>query len=130
MAERHPAAVTVAGLSSDIFRAEISALLASPSYDALVVIVGSSGLARPELAGGPVLESLAESPKPLVVYVSPGAPSIVQYLNRNGVPAFESPEGCAAGLGALARVSEMTAPTPTPPPKERGETPPNPPPPP
>jgi acetate---CoA ligase (ADP-forming) len=97
--------VTLAGLSSDIFRSAISTLLASPSYDALVVIVGSSGLARPELAGGPVLEAAAESEKPLAVYVSPGAPSIVQYLNRNGVPAFESPEGCAAGLGALAKVS-------------------------
>jgi acyl-CoA synthetase (NDP forming) len=114
MAERNPVDVTLAGLSSDIFRSAISTLLASPSYDALVVIVGSSGLARPELAGGPVLESLAESPKPLVVYVSPGAPSIVQYLNRNGVPAFESPEGCAAGLGALARVSLRESPTPGP----------------
>jgi acetate---CoA ligase (ADP-forming) len=102
---RNPVDVTLAGLSSDIFRSAISALLASPSYDALVVIVGSSGLAQPELAGGPVLESLGESEKPLLVYVSPGAPNIVQYLNRNGVPAFECPEGCAAGLAALARVS-------------------------
>jgi acyl-CoA synthetase (NDP forming) len=107
---RNPIDVTLAGLSSDIFRSAISALLASPTYDALVVIVGSSGLARPELAGGPVLESLSESDKPLVVYVSPGAPSIVQYLNRHGVPAFDSPEGCAAALAALARVS--MAPTP------------------
>jgi acyl-CoA synthetase (NDP forming) len=102
---RNPVDVTLAGLSSDIFRSAISALLASPSYDALVVIVGSSGLTQPELAGGPVLESLGESEKPLLVYVSPGAPNIVQYLNRNGVPAFENPEGCAAGLAALARVS-------------------------
>ena len=102
---RNPVDVTLAGLSSDIFRSAISALLGSPSYDALVVIVGSSGLAQPELAGGPVLESLGESDKPLLVYVSPGAPNIVQYLNRHGVPAFDSPEGCAAGLAALARMS-------------------------
>ena len=57
MAERNPVDVTLAGLSSDIFRSAISSLLASPSYDALVVIVGSSGLARPELAGGPVLDA-------------------------------------------------------------------------
>ena len=105
MAERNPVDVTLAGLSSDIFRSAISALLESPSYDALVVIVGSSGLAQPELAGGPVLEAVGGSEKPLLVYVSPGAPSIVQYLNRNGVPAFESPEGCSAGLAALARTS-------------------------
>jgi acetate---CoA ligase (ADP-forming) len=108
MAERNPVDVTLAGLSSDIFRSAISALLASPSYDALVVIVGSSGLAQPELAGGPVLEAVAGSDKPLLVYVSPGAPSIVQYLNRNGVPAFESPEGCAAGLAALARMADRS----------------------
>jgi acyl-CoA synthetase (NDP forming) len=102
---RNPVDVTLAGLSSDIFRSAISGLLASPSYDALVVIVGSSGLAQPELAGGPVLEAVQGSEKPLLVYVSPGAPSIVQYLNRAGVPAFDSPEGCAAGLAALARVS-------------------------
>jgi len=105
MAERNPVDVTLAGLSSEIFRSAISALLDSPSYDALVVIVGSSGLAQPELAGGPVLEAVGGSEKPLLVYVSPGAPNIVQYLNRNGVPAFESPEGCAAGLAALARMS-------------------------
>jgi acyl-CoA synthetase (NDP forming) len=115
---RNPVDVTLAGLSSDIFRSAISALQASPTYDALVVIVGSSGLARPELAGGPVLEALADSDKPLLVYVSPGAPSIVQYLNRNGVPAFESPEGCAAGLGALARFSSNLTPQP---PLRRGE---------
>ena len=111
MAERNPVDVTLAGLSSDIFRSAISALLESPSYDALVVIVGSSGLAQPELAGGPVLEAVGGSEKPLLVYVSPGAPSIVQYLNRNGVPAFESPEGCAAGLAALARVSRARRPS-------------------
>ncbi|MGE3270979.1 MAG: acetate--CoA ligase family protein, partial [Chloroflexota bacterium] len=115
MAERNPVDVTLAGLRSDLFRSAISALLASPSYDALVTIVGSSGIAQPELAAGPVLESLAESDKPLLVYVSPSAPNIVSYLNRRGVPAFDSPEGCAAALSALAREPAATAPvSPTP----------------
>jgi acyl-CoA synthetase (NDP forming) len=110
MATRNPVDVTLAGLDSNIFRSCISALLDSPSYDSLVVIVGSSGLAQPELAGGPVLEAAAGSDKPVLVYVSPGAPSIVQYLNRQGVPAFESPEGCAAGLAALAHQSRSPHP--------------------
>jgi acyl-CoA synthetase (NDP forming) len=114
LATRNPVDVTLAGLSSDIFRSCISSLLASASYDALVVIVGSSGLAQPELTGGPVLEALKESEKPLLVYVSPGAPNIVQYLNRQGVPAFESPEGCAAALAALARVAPTPSPSPAP----------------
>jgi acyl-CoA synthetase (NDP forming) len=110
LAERNPIDVTLAGLDSAIFRSAISALLASPTYDALVVIVGSSGIEQPELAAGPVLESLAESNKPLLVYVSPSAPNIISYLNRRDVPAFDTPEGCAAALAALGRASEVRSP--------------------
>ena len=42
--DRNPIDVTLAGLQPDLLRGAIKALLASPSYDALVVIVGSSGL--------------------------------------------------------------------------------------
>jgi acetate---CoA ligase (ADP-forming) len=103
LAARNPVDVTLAGLRSDLFRSAIAALLASPTYDALVTIVGSSGIAQPELAAGPVLEALAESEKPILVYVSPYAPNIIQYLNRRGVPAFDTPDGCAAALAALAQ---------------------------
>jgi acyl-CoA synthetase (NDP forming) len=101
--DRNPIDVTLAGLSSDIFRAAIGALLDSPTYDVVGVIVGSSGLSQPELAAGPVLEAVERSDKPVFVYVSPSAPNIVQYLNRRGVPAFDTPEGCAAALAALAK---------------------------
>ncbi|MCC7369902.1 MAG: acetate--CoA ligase family protein [Chloroflexi bacterium] len=101
MAERNPVDVTLAGLRSDLFKSAIAALLASPTYDALVTIVGSSGIAQPELAAGPVLDCLRETDKPILVYVSPYAPNIIQYLNRHGVPAFDTPEGCAAALAAL-----------------------------
>lgn len=108
LAQRNPVDLTLAGLRSDIFRSAIAALLASPTYDALVIIVGSSGIAQPELAAGPVLEALTESDKPLLVYVSPYAPNIVAYLNRRGVPAFDTPEGCAAALSAMARAATPT----------------------
>jgi acyl-CoA synthetase (NDP forming) len=45
--DRNPIDVTLAGLQPDLLRGAISALLDSPSYDALAIIVGSSGLARP-----------------------------------------------------------------------------------
>ena len=50
--DRNPIDVTLAGLQPDLLRGAIRALLASPSYDALVVIVGSSSLAMPELMAG------------------------------------------------------------------------------
>jgi acyl-CoA synthetase (NDP forming) len=73
----------------------------SPSYDALVVVVGSSGLGDPALAADPVREAAARTEKPVVVFVSPHALNIVAHLNGVGVPAFHTPEGCAAALVAM-----------------------------
>ena len=47
--DRNPIDVTLAGLQPDLLRGAIKTLLASPTYDALTIIVGSSGLATPEL---------------------------------------------------------------------------------
>jgi acyl-CoA synthetase (NDP forming) len=105
LAERNPVDVTLAGIQADIYREAIAALLDSPTYDAVVVVVGASGLAQPDLAADPVLSLAAGSSKPLVVYVSPHALDIVSKLNRANVPAFDTPEGCAAGLSALRRVA-------------------------
>jgi acyl-CoA synthetase (NDP forming) len=99
--DRNPIDVTLAGLKPEVFRGVIGALIDSPSYDAVVVIVGSSALADPDLAATPVIEAASASPKPIVAYVSPSAPHIIQNLNRHGVPAFDTPEACAAALDAL-----------------------------
>ena len=48
MLDRNRIDVTLAGLRRDLLRGAITALLASPSYDALTIIVGSSSLAQPE----------------------------------------------------------------------------------
>ena len=40
--DRNPIDVTLAGLQPDLLRGAIGTLLASPTYDALAVIVGSS----------------------------------------------------------------------------------------
>ena len=100
-AARNPIDVTLAGLQPDLFRGAISALLASPAFDALVVVVGSSALANPSLVADAVLECMRGSDKPVLAYVSPHAPHIVALLNRQGVPAFTAPESCAAALLAM-----------------------------
>jgi acyl-CoA synthetase (NDP forming) len=110
--DRNPIDVTLAGLRPEVFRGVIRALLESPSYDAIVVIVGSSALADPDLAATPVIEAAGNSPKPIAVYVSPSAPHIIQNLNRHGVPAFDTPEACAAALDALRRWGDRRASSP------------------
>ena len=56
--DRNPIDVTLAGLQPDLLRGAIKALLASPTYDALAVIVGSSGVGRPELMAGAIEDCL------------------------------------------------------------------------
>jgi acetate---CoA ligase (ADP-forming) len=95
--------LTLANLRSETYRDTIAALVDSPTYDALVVVVGSSGLGDPKLAAEPVRAAAVTSPKPVLVYVSPHALNIVSYLNSVGVPAFHTAEGCADALAALRR---------------------------
>jgi acyl-CoA synthetase (NDP forming) len=102
--DRNPIDVTLAGLRPDLFRSAIGTLLESPSYDAVTVIVGSSGLGQPDLVAGPVTEALGQSDKPLLVFVSPEAPGILRHLNHSGVPAFAAPESCAAAFSAMLSV--------------------------
>ncbi|NKE45624.1 acetate--CoA ligase family protein [Roseomonas frigidaquae] len=99
----NPVDVTLAGLRPDLFRGAIRTLLASDLYDQLVVVVGSSALAQPELVADAMLEARGDSAKPVIAYVSPHAPQIAAGLNARGVPASTTPEGIAAILAALAR---------------------------
>ncbi|WP_439547727.1 acetate--CoA ligase family protein [Falsiroseomonas sp.] len=105
----NPVDVTLAGVRPDLFRGAITALLESPSYDQLVVIVGSSALAQPTLVADAILEARAGSTKPVIAYVSPHAPHIAAGLNSRGVPASTTPEGIAAILSALARPAPVLA---------------------
>jgi len=98
---RNPVDVTLAGLRPDLFRGAITALLESPEYDALVTVVGSSALARPDIVADAMLECQRTSEKPILAYVSPHAPHIVRLLNQQGIAAFATPESCAAVLAAL-----------------------------
>lgn len=104
--DRNPIDVTLAGVKSETFRTILDAVAASPDYDGVAVVLGSSALREPETAGKPLRECAAASEKPIVGFVSPDAPQLVRQLNLAGVPAFAAPENCAAALAALRRFSE------------------------
>ncbi|WP_431206235.1 acetate--CoA ligase family protein [Bradyrhizobium betae] len=99
--DRNPIDVTLAGLQPDLLRAAIRILLASPSYDALTIIVGSSAVGSPTLMADAIHDCLPMSDKPVIAYVSPYAPDVVSVLTRRGVPAYTSAESCAAALDGL-----------------------------
>jgi acyl-CoA synthetase (NDP forming) len=107
--DRNPIDVTLAGLRPDLLRGAIDALLASSSYDALVIIVGSSSLAMPELLAGAIRDCLPHSDKPVLAYVSPHAPEVGALLTRSGVPAFAAAESCTAALAGMLRVQGCVA---------------------
>jgi len=108
--DRNPIDVTLAGLRPDLLRGAINALLASPTYDALIIIVGSSSLAMPELMVNAIRDCLPSSDKPVFAYVSPHAPEIGALLMRGGVPAFASAESCTAALAGMLAVGEFAVP--------------------
>lgn len=102
--DRNPIDVTLAGLQPDLLRNAIRIVLESDQYDALVVVVGSSGVAQPELMANALRDSLALSSKPLMAFVSPHAPRAAEVLSHYGIPAFPAPESIGAALSAMWRV--------------------------
>ncbi len=107
--DRNPIDVTLAGLQPDLLRSAIKILLASPSYDALTIIVGSSSLAMPELMAGAIEDCLPLSDKPVNAYVSPHAPEVAALLTQRGVPAFTAAESCTAALAGMLQASQWRA---------------------
>jgi len=103
--DRNPIDVTLAGLQPELLRGAIMALLDSPSYDALAIIVGSSSLAMPELMAGAIRDCLPSSDKPVIAYVSPHAPEVAAILTQAGVPAFAAAESCTLALDGMLRRS-------------------------
>ncbi len=102
--DRNPIDVTLAGLQPDLLRGAIRIVLDSGNYDALVVIVGSSGVAQPELMAGALKDMLATSDKPVMAYISPHAPQAAEVLGRYGIPAFHTPESVSAAMAAMWQV--------------------------
>ncbi len=108
--DRNPIDVTLAGLQPDLLRGAIRALLDSPSYDALIIIVGSSSLAMPELMAGAIQDCLPGSDKPVIAFVSPHAPEVAALLTQRGVPAFAAAESCTVALSGMLQTARWKAP--------------------
>lgn len=108
--DRNPVDVTLAGLEPKLLTGAINALLESPSYDAIVVIVGSSSLAMPDLMAGTIRGCLPGSDKPVLAYVSPYAPDIAGLLNASGVPAFTTPENVSVALAGMLKAAAWREP--------------------
>lgn len=111
--DRNPIDVTLAGLRPDLFRNILSVLSDSKCYDAIVVVIGSSSIGQPDVVARPLLESLGQTDKPILAYVSPDAPNIVKHLNSNGIPAYAAPESCASALVGMLTRSQVTLTTQT-----------------
>lgn len=98
----NPIDLTLAGIREEVMVPVIETLTASADFDAIVVVIGASGVAQPRLVADPLIACAARpGAKPIFAYVSPHIPEVLARLNREGVPAFEAPEGCAAALDAL-----------------------------
>lgn len=105
--DRNPIDVTLAGLRPDLLRGAIRTLLASPSYDALVIVVGSSGLAQPELMASAIQDCLPSSNKPVFAYVSPHAPDVGKLLTERGVPAYAAAESISSAFAAMRHTTHF-----------------------
>ncbi len=105
--DRNPIDVTLAGLQPDLLRGAIAALLDSPTYDALILILGSSSLSMPDLMAGAVRDCMQISDKPVIAYVSPHAPIAGALMTKLGVPAFSQPESCSVALSSMLHASQL-----------------------
>jgi len=105
--DRNPIDVTLAGLQPELLRGAISALLDSPTYDALILILGSSSLSMPDLMASAVRDCMSLSEKPVIAYVSPHAPIAGALMTKLGVPAFSQPESCSVALESLWHANQL-----------------------
>lgn len=108
--DRNPIDLTLAGLQPELMRSAIGILLDSDDYDAVVSVVGSSGVAQPHLMADAIRDSLASSEKPVLAYISPHAPAAAQRINGSGGVAFTAPESCASALRALLMRTKSSPP--------------------
>ncbi|MFQ5858803.1 MAG: acetate--CoA ligase family protein [Anaerolineae bacterium] len=91
--------LTLAGTKKEIYLTVLNTLLASPDYDAVVAVVGSSGQFHPELAVEPIV-SAVKVDKPVAVFIAPQADRSLALLGEAGIAAFRTPEACADGVKA------------------------------
>jgi acyl-CoA synthetase (NDP forming) len=92
--------LTLAGARYDVMKAALDIMLASPEFDLVVAVVGSSARSQPELAVKPIIDS-AGNAKPLAAMIVPDAPEAIAQLTAARVPCFRTPEACADVIAAV-----------------------------
>ncbi len=105
----NPVDLTLSGLDPVVLQGSIRALVDSNSYDALVVVVGSSGVSSPNLLPDAVNACLSETSKPIIAYISPYAPEAAANLIAIGLPAFTDTESCATALVSMQHAAITAA---------------------
>jgi acyl-CoA synthetase (NDP forming) len=94
--------LTLAGTRYDTMKAGLEAMLASPQYDLVVTVVGSSARFQPEVAVKPIVD-VGSTDGRLATFIVPEAPEALAMLAAAGIPAFRTPEACADSVAAVLR---------------------------
>jgi len=95
--------LTLEGANYDTVVAGISELLASPEFDIVVAVPGSSARLRPDLTVTPIIDAAGEGAH-LAVWPAPDAVDAVLTLRSAGLAPFRTETSCAdAVAAALAR---------------------------
>lgn len=94
--------LTLAGTKYETMKAGLEAMLASPQFDLVVTVVGSSARFQPEIAVRPILEIGQECGR-IASFIVPEAPEALAMLADAGIPAFRTPEACADSVAAVLR---------------------------
>lgn len=92
--------LTLAGTRKDVCTAALEELLAAPECDAILTVVGASGMFHPQHAVEPIL-AVRGAGKPIAAFVAPQADESLAILGRNGIAAFRTPEACADAIHAF-----------------------------
>lgn len=98
--------LTAAGTRAEIYEAALSTLCRDSDCDAIVAIVGSSGLTNPGHAVGPIA-AMTGGP-PIAAYLVPEAPQTLSMFAEKGIAAFRTPEACADSVAAYLDWHEPT----------------------
>jgi acyl-CoA synthetase (NDP forming) len=93
--------MTLAGTQPERIAAELAAMDADPTTDAVLAVVGSSAQFRPETSVAGVVAAAERMEKPLAVFLAPDAPESTRHLAARGIACFRTPEATADALRAL-----------------------------
>lgn len=92
--------MTLAGTQPDRIAAELAAMDADATTDAVLAVIGSSAQFKPETSVAGVVAAAERIAKPLAVFLAPDAPESTRHLAARGIAAFRTPEAAADALRA------------------------------